>query len=120
MSIGWVDECAYNQNIDPQTMAELLPSLKHLEAPAFFCGPVLASSLADKIETVGVLDGRFDSTGPNLNTIAEGVASLPKLRKLALHTEDSDPIEVEPLKILLSAAPALEELELRIPLDEPV
>lgn len=120
LSLGWVSECAYNQDINPDDMAALLPSLKYLEAPAFFCAPVLASSLASRLERVTVLDAVYDGTGPNLETIAEVAAPLPKLRKLSLPALRSSEIEVVPLRKLLSLAPGLEEFEIGPPLDEPV
>lgn len=120
VGLGWVAETAHWRPIDKHDLAALFPSLVHLAAPAYLCGPLMASKLADQLESVAVLDDWYDSTGPD--TIAEGIQGmkLSKLQKLAFHVEKEDSIEVEALKVVIGAAPGLEELEFRIPLDEPV
>jgi hypothetical protein len=120
VGLGWVDGYDYYNYVDPQSMAALFPSLKHLEAPAFLCAPVLASSLANQLESVTVLDKMFSRIRPNLYAIAQGIAPLPNLRKLALHVDNQKWIEMDHLKRVLRSAPNLEELEYRTPFGEPV
>ena len=101
-------------------MATLFPSLRHLEAACFLCGPIVSSTLADQLESLTVTDRSYESSGPNLETVAQAARTLPKLKKIVLYAEQHDTIEVEPIKNLVRSAPVLEELEFRLPLDKPV
>lgn len=120
VSLGWIWESGYYQTIDLNDMVSLFPSLKHLDAPAFICGPVVASRIADQLESLAILDEQIESSGPNIKTVAAAARSLPTLKRFALQADRVDSIEVEPLKALVCVAPVLEELEFRAPLDEPV
>lgn len=123
ISLGLTDGLLYSERFAPDDMPVLLPSLRHLEAPALLCGPVLASSLAKQIESVTVLDEGQDNSNADLGYVSSIVAHLPRLRKLAFKGQVAYrycPLPVEPLKTVLRAAPALEELELHQSLDRPV
>lgn len=124
IGLGWASKGKYNKNINPSVMEMLFPSLGHIEAPSFFCAPILASSLANALESLTILDNPFGQEEESY-AIAEQARSLPKLKKLGfpeerLGFEAYGSMAVAPLKRLLSRAPNLEELELRSPLNEPV
>jgi hypothetical protein len=110
IGIGWEFETMYSEVINPVDLATLFPSLIHLEAPAFLCAPIMASSLADQIESVAILDEWYEPMGPNLNTTAQAARLMPELRRLALH-QNEDRIDTRALKRLLSVTPELQELK---------
>ncbi|KAF8597453.1 hypothetical protein BDV93DRAFT_547913 [Ceratobasidium sp. AG-I] len=119
IGFGWIRESGHYQDIDPNEIVALFPSLKHLEAASFLRGPIISSELADQLESLVITDRMYEGGGPNLETVAQAARSLPKLKRIVLHAEQQDNIEVETFKGLLRATPALEELEFRLPLDEP-
>jgi hypothetical protein len=84
IGLGWTCEIAYHRPSDPNEMAALLPSLIHLETPALLSQPVLASGLADQIQTIAITDMYYVPTEPNLETIAKPAKHLPQLRELVL------------------------------------
>lgn len=83
VSLGWAEDALYSQMVPD--VAVLFPSLRHLEAPACLCGPVLSSSLAMQIESVTVLDEVYDKFGYNFQSLASTASDLPRLRELVLH-----------------------------------
>ncbi|KAF8595646.1 hypothetical protein BDV93DRAFT_611307 [Ceratobasidium sp. AG-I] len=121
VGFGWVTESAYSEPIEPMLIVKLFPCLEHLTAPAFICGPVLASELANSLQSLAVTDERYDSTGPNLETMAMAARLMPQLKRLVLHAQPDDdgPVSTATLNTLLSAMPFLEDLELNTPLDHP-
>lgn len=41
-------------NVDPNILAGLFPSLRHFEGPAFLCEALVQSTLAPRLETLGI------------------------------------------------------------------
>lgn len=122
IGIGSINDHGYDQTVSPEDMSKLLPSLRHLEAPVFLCGPILRSSLGNKIESVEIFD-RLQSSSlgeaeSNVNAVMLEVSPLPELRRLILSLETCDSIREVTVKELLEAASNLEYLEFRDPLDK--
>lgn len=76
-------------------MDALFPALRHLDAPSFLCAPIVASFLVVQLESLGIPDRTYKSTGPNLGTIAQSARTLPRLRKIVLHADKDGPVEVD-------------------------
>jgi hypothetical protein len=79
--ISWDSEEPYCESINSADLGSLFPSLVHLGAPAFFCAPIVAPSLAGQIESLWIVD---EFRGPNLSEVAQATRQMPKLRKLVL------------------------------------
>lgn len=101
-------------------MVKIFPKLEHLAAPAFICGPVIASELVESLQSLAITDRRYDTTGPNLETMAAAAGRMPKVRKFALCAEPVEVINTGTLKNLLSAMPSLGDLKFETSLDDPV
>ena len=69
-------------SVDRETLAELFPSLRHFEGPAFLCEALVRSTLAPFLETLGI--SRTGLTNKLLLNVARKTTHLPALRTLKL------------------------------------
>lgn len=114
-------------NIDPNDMPRLFPSIKCFEGPVFLCNAIVQSTLAGQLESLVLADETVYSYGNTLKDVTLGVGTLPRLHKLAIWAkypiaslEDQMRLEVQILKRFFEAAGALEELEIRTGVDDHV
>jgi hypothetical protein len=103
-------ETMYSEAIDTAELTKLFPSLVHLEAPAFLCDSIMASSLADQIESLVILGEWYGPTATNPDTMIQVARRMPKLQRLTVPGMQ-DAQGMGALKQLLSAAPELKELK---------
>jgi hypothetical protein len=120
IGFGSVLERAYYGDMSPDDMATLFPSLTHIETPIFLCIPIITSSLANQIQSLTIVDVRYEGTTFDLDLIAGVVKDLPKLRVLKLCIDEEDEISSEALRKVLAAAKGLQELEFMLGLNDPV
>ncbi|CAE6479216.1 unnamed protein product, partial [Rhizoctonia solani] len=115
LALGWLTHSAYEGDIDPDDMAQLFPSLKHLEGPAFLCNAITKSEIAQNLESLVLVDMTFLGETDWIAAMADGLRDMPKLRRLEIHAEEAGNI-IDPLVLdgLLRKAPALETLECRL------
>ncbi|KAH7333773.1 hypothetical protein B0J17DRAFT_631882 [Rhizoctonia solani] len=115
LAFGWLADSTYDDPTDPNEMAQLFPSLKHLEGPAFFCNPIVNSDIARNLESLVVADITFNGELDWLAVMVGGIQEMPKLRRLVVVAHGfEEVINLLVLDILLSVAPALEVLECRL------
>ncbi|CAE6451359.1 unnamed protein product, partial [Rhizoctonia solani] len=106
--------------MDPDDLAHLLPSVKHLALPSFMCEPAIESQLALQLESLAISDPLFHDEDA-LDPVAEamGISTLPNLRKLAIWAEPGDfELRAGVVEALTLAAKGLEELEFRAPVED--
>lgn len=90
-------------SVDPETLAGLFPSLRHFEGSAFLCEALVQSTLASRLETLGM-----SGSEPRLLRIAKTANHLPELRTLKLMLRQ--PITRTIISTLLAIAPKLTHL----------
>jgi hypothetical protein len=107
VSIGWIYESSWH-NIKGEVLAGNLPFLRHFEGPVFICRALAGSSIAGQLESLSILDERWED-GNTMSCFADVAVQMPKLRSLSfgLQTEELDGYS---LRTLLSLTPALTEL----------
>ncbi|CAE6450068.1 unnamed protein product [Rhizoctonia solani] len=112
LALGWLTDSVYEGDIDPEEMARLFPSLKHLSGHAFLCNAITKSSIAQNLETLAVGYSALVGEKDWLAVMANGLREMPKLRRLELGSGEYegtiDPLELDSL---LRTAPALEVLD---------
>jgi hypothetical protein len=119
--IGLSPDGELYDGIDPDLLAELLPSVQHLAFPMFLCESVVASKLALQIETLAITNLYLyddDPFGPTFEVLCED--SLPKLRTLEIWASGGCEykLETEVVEAFLLAAKELEVLDFEIQVDD--
>jgi hypothetical protein len=118
--LDWVPKASIV--VDPKTMQELFPALRHFTGWDFMCIALVRSNLRFQLEGLGI---RIDwSIGAGTaSQVSDAITDLPQLRWLEFPTDtcwtmyDSIPedyfnIDVQALQVILSASPKLRELEI--------
>ena len=82
VSISWIEQTVGHDNVSPEALADLFPSLRHFEGPLFLCEALVQSTLASRLETLGILDRQ--SRNERLSRVAARKPRLPELRTLKL------------------------------------
>ncbi|KAF8607043.1 hypothetical protein BDV93DRAFT_332664 [Ceratobasidium sp. AG-I] len=95
-------------NVDPETLAGLFPSLRHFEGPAFLCEALVQSTLAPRLETLGI--SRTGPTNKLLLKVARKTTHLPELRTLKLMLYGATDNIKSTLSGMLVATPKLTHL----------
>ncbi|CAE6411832.1 unnamed protein product [Rhizoctonia solani] len=102
-----------------ETICSFLPSVKHLEGPAFICSVILGSPLAGALESLVITDRSLDEDGYSLDELCLGVTALPRLKRLVIEANNWQlPLEASSLKKLIKTTSVLSELDVRTPVDE--
>ncbi|CCO34867.1 peptide-methionine (S)-S-oxide reductase [Rhizoctonia solani AG-1 IB] len=119
--IGLSPDSELYDGIDPDLLAELLPSVQHLAFPMFLCESVVTSKLALQIETLAITNLYLyddDPFGPTFEVLCED--SLPKLRTLEIWASGGCEykLETEVVEAFLLAAKELEVLDFEIQVDD--
>ncbi|CAE6443706.1 unnamed protein product [Rhizoctonia solani] len=113
LGLGLFEETEYGDVIDPAQIAQLFPSLKHFEGPAFIFLPIVQSTLTEQIETLVIIDDKLSEGDIPLSNMYDKVSSLPKLRKFGIWSgEVEEDILVNVLRTVVNAASQLEEVEI--------
>ncbi|KEP50432.1 F-box-like domain protein [Rhizoctonia solani 123E] len=112
LALGWLADSVYEGDIDPEEMAQLFPSLKHLSGHAFLCNAITKSSIAQNLETLVVGYSALAGKKDWLAVMVAGLREMPKLRRLELGSGEYEGT-IDPLELdgLLRMAPALEVLD---------
>ncbi|CAE6422582.1 unnamed protein product [Rhizoctonia solani] len=118
LAIGCPLEDVSGGEMDPDDLSQLLPSVKRLACPFFLCEAVVTSELASRLESLVITNQEFYEDNP-LGSVAEamGEDTLPNLRKLAIWADMSN-LGIGELRAFVSAARELEELEVRIEVED--
>jgi hypothetical protein len=113
LGLGLFNETEYGDVIDPAQIAQLFPSLKHFEGPAFIFLPIVQSSLTKQIETLVIVDDQLKEGDIPLSKIYDKISALPKLKKFGIWSgEAEEDILVNVLRTVVNAASQLEEVEI--------
>ncbi|CCO37555.1 hypothetical protein BN14_11711 [Rhizoctonia solani AG-1 IB] len=113
LGLGLFNETEYGDVIDPAQIAQLFPSLKHFEGPAFIFLPIVQSSLTKQIETLVIVDDQLKEGDIPLSKIYDKTSALPKLKKFGIWSgEAEEDILVNVLRTVVNAASQLEEVEI--------
>lgn len=96
------------EDFDPQTLAHLFPALRHFDGPGFLCEAFVQSTLAARLETLGIV-GRGSRNSEMLSRIARKANVLPELRTLKFIIDDSSNFK-DGLSAILATTPKLTHL----------
>ncbi|CAE6361344.1 unnamed protein product [Rhizoctonia solani] len=104
--------------INPEDLAQILPSLRHFTGPLLLCEALVRSSLATQLESL-VIFADQDTDKDTLESISKLFyeTNLPKLRKIKLVTHGSYKLESAVVESMVKGSKALEELEFQQGLD---
>ncbi|KAG8766419.1 hypothetical protein FRC12_006893 [Ceratobasidium sp. 428] len=118
ISLGWMEQVSYEAIIAPEIVESLFPSLVHFCAPAALSGPVMASKLANQLETLSIIE-LVPPHGPSLETAAQAARPMPNLRKLVIDGRRQGWVKMDAVKQILGYTPDLEEFDISQGLDQP-
>jgi hypothetical protein len=97
--------------MDPEDIAQLLPSLKRFEGPGFMFLALVSSTLAPQLETIILSDTEAHEGELSFGEIYNGAAPLPKLRQFTIQAGEMDTdIFFGILRGVVTSAPNLEKL----------
>lgn len=119
--LGWAPYGREYFEIDQDRIVSLFPSIKLFNGPAFLCGAIVKSKLAQQLESLSIGDeilyrDQNDVFVDTMTKVASGVTKLPKLRKLRILA--TTPTQTWVLDKFSSAASELVELEFRMGVDD--
>ncbi|KAJ1300913.1 hypothetical protein OPQ81_003338 [Rhizoctonia solani] len=111
ISLGWAPGLNEQNDLGPDTVLSLFPSVRHFEGPAFLCVSILNSPLALQLESLSVLDKQLGSSkAMHINKLANAAESLPKLRVLNFYLESDPQPQYHAIRGISQIAPSLREV----------
>lgn len=119
--LGWAPYGSEYFEIDANDIVSLLPSIKHFNGPAFLCGAIVKTKLAQQLESLTIGDEiiHHDEDDVFVNTLTHvlsGVTTLPKLQRLRIFATTI--VEAWVLAKFCEAASEINELEFRMWVDD--
>ncbi|CAE7227869.1 unnamed protein product [Rhizoctonia solani] len=111
ISIAWAPGLNEQNDLGPETVISLFPSLRHFEGPAFLCVSILRSPLALQLESLSILDKQLGiSKAEHINKLSNAAESLPKLSTLNFYLESDPQPQYRAIREISRIAPNLREI----------
>ncbi|CAE6466707.1 unnamed protein product [Rhizoctonia solani] len=111
ISLAWAPGLNEQNDLGPEVVTSLFPSVRHFEGPAFLCVSVLRSPLALQLESLSILDKQLGiSKTQHINQLANAADSLPNLSVLNFYLESDPQAQYRAIKEISRIAPKLREI----------
>ncbi|CAE6497409.1 unnamed protein product [Rhizoctonia solani] len=111
ISLAWTPRLNEQNDLGPEVVASLFPSVRHFEGPAFLCVSILQSPLALQLESLSVLDKQLGSSkAEHINKLASAAESLPRLSNLNFYLESDPQAQYRAIREISRIAPGLREV----------
>ncbi|CAE6467010.1 unnamed protein product [Rhizoctonia solani] len=111
ISIAWVPGLNEQNDLGPEIVVSLFPSVRHFEGPAFLCASVLRSPLSLQLESLSILDKQLGSSkAAHINKLASAAESLPRLSTLNFYLESESQAQYRAIREISRVAPSLREV----------
>ncbi|KAG8713880.1 hypothetical protein FRC11_010656 [Ceratobasidium sp. 423] len=111
ISLAWAPGLNEQNDLSPEAVVSLFPSVRRFEGPAFLCVSILRSPLSLQLESLSILDKQLGSSkAEHINKVANAAGSLPKLSTLNFYLESDPQAQYHAIREISRIAPGLREV----------